>query len=202
MRSWGTDSVQRKKMGMALYDRGGSTGGLVADEEEAGKIGVYDPATNLSHSISAPQIPTGSGSVGGAGSGSRFSDESAAIQARKREAQRAASGRQRPREFDHDGYSTPEHSEGSEGVDAYEMRSAPKRYGAESMVRTDSQESEDNRFGVGRATTAITGGGAGPPPVVGFEPVRRTDTGFESVDVAGSTPEVKDTQRRVQLADG
>ena len=203
MRSWGTDSIERKRMGSAVYERGGSTGGLVADEEEAGKVGVFDPTTTVAPSSGAPQLPTTSGSIGGAGSGSRFSDESAAIQARKREAQRSASTRQPPGAFDYDDFSTPEQSLGSEEAETYEMRSAPKPFGSETMTRTDSQESEDTKWGVRRATTAITGGGAGPPPLAGgFEPVRRTDTGFESVAVEGSAPEVKDTRQGVQLVDG
>jgi hypothetical protein len=105
--------------------------------------------------------------------------------------------------FEYDGYSSQDPSSGSEEVESYELRSAPKPFDAATMARTNSQESEDTRWGVGRATTAITGGGAGPPPVAsGFEPVRRSDTGFESVGVEESTPEVKDTQRRVQLVDG
>ncbi|RPA89585.1 PAP2-domain-containing protein [Choiromyces venosus 120613-1] len=201
MRSWGTDSAERKRMQLGMYENDPSRGGLVADEEEGGKIGVYNPG--MIPVTGGPSVGT-PGTVGnGNGSGSRFSDESAAIQARKREAQRIRAGRPRGDFDDYDGYAPQgEHSSGEE-PETYELRPGPlKAYRTPGIARTDSQESEDTRWGVGRATTAITGGGAGPPPVPGgFEPVRRTDTGFESVDVGRGTLETKDTPRREKLVD-
>lgn len=196
MRSWGTDSAERKQMQLDMYENDPSQGGLVADEEEGGKIGVFNPGM-------APSVGTPGTIRSGNGSGSKFSDESVAIQARKREAQRIGTGRRRS-DLDDYGYSPQgEHSSGDE-PETYELRPGPlKPFKAPGIARTDSHESEDTRWGVGRATTAITGGGAGPPPVPGgFEPVGRTDTGFESTDEEKPTPKTRDTMRRVQLVDG
>ncbi|CUS09619.1 unnamed protein product [Tuber aestivum] len=201
MRSWGTDSAERKQMQLGVYEDNSLSGGLVADEEEGGKIGVYNPGIAPragGPSVSAPGIIGG-----GNGSGSRFSDESAAIQARKREAQGIGAGRQRSDLDDYGGYSPQGESSSGEEPETYELRPAPlKPFKAPGIARTDSQESEDTRWGVDRATTAITGGGAGSPPVPGgFEPVGRTNTGFDSTDEEKGPLKTKDAVRRVQLTD-
>ncbi|KAG0128163.1 phosphatidic acid phosphatase type 2/haloperoxidase [Tuber indicum] len=202
MRSWGTDTAERKQMQLGMYENNPSRGGLVADEEEGGKIGIYNPSAvpmTGGPSVGAPGI-VGSGN----GSGSRFSDESAAIQARRREAQRIGPMRQPSDLDDYDEYSPQGERSSGEEPETYELRPGPlKPFSAPGIARTDSQESADTRWGVSRATTAITGSGAGPPPVPGgFEPVRRTDTGFESADEEKNLPATKDTARRVQLVDG
>lgn len=202
MRSWGTDSTERRQMQLGVYENDPPGGGLVADEEEGGKIGVYNPG--MIPMAGGPSVGT-PGTIGsGNGSGSKFSDESVAIQARKREAQRIGAGRQRSDLDDYDGYSPQGEPSSGDEPETYELRPGPlKTFRAPGIARTDSQESEDTRWGVGRATTAITGGGAGSPPVPGgFEPIKRTDTGFESTDEEKPTPKTRDTMRRVQLVDG
>lgn len=211
MRTWGTDSTERK---MGIYNNGDHEG-LVPDEEEAQKLGVYQPPV-----IGVAGTPGPSGGIGGTGMGlmmerttSSFSNESAAIQARKREAQRTAT-RKNTGFYDE----TPEYSHGS-SEEGYELQTTapqplripqPANPYAQSPVARESEDSEDTRWGISQATAAITGAGAGQ--VGGFESVRRAEPGFESVDVRHTpisspemrnpmSPPAKDDSRRVQLSD-
>lgn len=174
MRSWGTDEADRK-LG---YDAAGQfNSGLVADEEEGQKLGVFNPQPS-------PMPLSGAGLSGAGGTGmgfmmerttSSFSNESAAIQARKREAQRSAGRKNgfydRDDEFVHSS---------EEGI---ELRNAPQPLRTSSYPPPTgiSDESGDTRWGISQATAAITGAGAGQ--VGGFEPVRRSDTDFNNFDI-------------------
>lgn len=194
MRTWGTDSTERK---MGIYNNADQEG-LVPDEEEAQKLGVYHPDPPV---VGTPlaEVAGASGGAGGTGMGlmmerttSSFSNESAAIQARKREAQRSA-GRKSTGFYDETNEFA--HSSSEEG---YELRNTSPQsfrtpqpinpYAQQPPPARISEDSADTRWGITRATAAITGAGAGK--VGGFEPVQRTDTGFDSVTPA-SSPDIK-----------
>lgn len=198
MRTWGTDSTERE---LGIYNNADQEG-LVPDEEEAQKLGVYHPSDPSDPPITGtPQagVAGASGGAGGTGMGlmmerttSSFSNESAAIQARKREAQRTA-GRKSTGFYDEADEFT--HRSSAEG---YELRNTspqsfrtppPANPYAQQAPARISEDSEDTRWGISRATAAITG--SGPGKVGGFEPVQRTDTGFDSITPI-STPNIKD----------
>lgn len=194
MRTWGTDSTERK---MGIYNNGDREV-LVPDEEEAQKLGVYHPSEIPVTGTPLAGVAGGSGGAGGTGMGlmmerttSSFSNESAAIQARKREAQRTA-GRKSAGFYDE----ADEFAQRSSD-DGYELRNTSPQpfraplansYTQQPPPARISEDSEDTRWGISRATAAITGAGAGQ--VGGFEPVKRTDTGFESITPVGS-PDIK-----------
>lgn len=192
---------------MGIYNNADQEG-LVPDEEEAQKLGVYHPSDLPVTGTPLTGVAGASGGVGGTGMGlmmerttSSFSNESAAIQARKREAQRTA-GRKGSGFYDE----AEEYAHGS-SEDGYELRNTspqPLRTPLPASPFTKqppparvSEDSEDTRWGISRATAAITGAGAGK--VGGFEPIHRSDTGFESATPVGS-PDIKsgdDGSRRV-----
>lgn len=207
MRTWGTDASERK---IGILNNGDQIG-LVADEEEGQKLGAYQP--------SAGALPSGvagaSSGAGGTGMGlmmerttSSFSNESALLQARKRESQRAA-GRKGSGLYG----GSEEYSQGSSD-ETYELQNtAPQLRTQQStnpyaQPRRESEDSEDTRWGISRATAAITGDGAGQ--VGGFETARRTNTGFETTSIGTpiSSPGIMspspkdDRSRRVPLPEG
>ncbi|KAH8152665.1 uncharacterized protein LAJ45_03506 [Morchella importuna] len=149
MRSWGTDEADRK-LG---YDAAGQfNSGLVADEEEGQKLGVFNPQPS-------PMPLSGAGLSGAGGT------------ARKREAQRSAGRKNgfydRDDEFVHSS---------EEGI---ELRNAPQPLRTSSYPPPTgiSDESGDTRWGISQATAAITGAGAGQTTPMGTRELNRGGSG-------------------------
>lgn len=181
MRTWGTDSTERK---LGIYNNADQEG-LVPDDEEALKLGVYHPSDPPIAGTPLAEVAGAPGGSGGTGMGlmmerttSSFSNESAAIQARKREAQRTA-GRKSTGFYDETNEFA--HSSSEEG---YELRNTSPQsfrtpqptnpYAQQPPPARISEDSADTRWGISQATAAITGAGAGK--VGGFESVQRKDT--------------------------
>lgn len=174
--------------------------GLVPDEEEAQKLGVYRPSDLPVAGTPLAGVAGGSGGVSGTGMGlmmerttSSFSNESAAIQARKRESQRTAARKSTGFYDEAEEFAHPSSDDGYElrNTSPQPFRKPPTTtspYSQQPPATRISEDSEDTRWGISRATAAITGAGAGQ--VGGFEPVKRADTDFESITPV-SSPDIK-----------
>ncbi|KAL7276942.1 hypothetical protein RUND412_000034 [Rhizina undulata] len=155
-RTWGTSSTERRKH---LEEGDEAAGGLVAGAEEEGKAGLTTSASGMV--VPMPGVIERSNTA----QTSRFHEESEALQARKREAERNAG-----RGTGQDGYFGDEDQDyANSSEEGYELRPtvAPLRVNQQYQAyqtqpyAEPNQGEEDARWGIAKSGTAVSGGGAG-----------------------------------------
>ncbi|KAL7272117.1 hypothetical protein RUND412_005087 [Rhizina undulata] len=157
-RTWGSSSIERRQH----LEGGYEVAGAVARDEEEGKAGFKTSSSGME----AP-IP---GLIERSCTAKTFYEEAETLQARKREAERntgrgtGLDGYYRDEDEDYANYSEDNYELRPTTTSRSNQKSQPLAYSGAPHI---SQDDEDTRDGIARATSAISGGGMGGP--IGFE---------------------------------